>query len=150
MRSAWNRYHRPKLLVLDNHGVLLRARHDRGLDPIALIVRLTAGEYLAAGLRPRCVVEDPLDDVKLHLVRDGPKDCRNRDAVAGKGALVVCLGLGDELVDKGVVDVGVHVDPLGGRAELASVEEATRARLGHDLVEVDVGAHKGGVVAAEL
>ena len=56
----------------------------------------------------------------------------------------------DELFDEWRVDVAVHIDAFDAAARLAGVEERAVDELGHAEVEVAIGPHIGGVLAAEL
>lgn len=134
-----------KLLLPHDFRVIRWVVDDGGGEPEALLVGQRLGPArrdLEAGLLD--APEKPLDAVKVFLVGHGPQE-----------RLLVHSGFKTlhELDERGqelVVDRLVDVDALDGRADLARVaepKEADLARRGHG---VDVGAHDGGVVAAQL
>lgn len=59
-------------------------------------------------------------------------------------------GKGDQLLHEVVVDGLVDIQALDVHADLPRVEKGKRADLGHNLCEIGILAHDGGVVAAQL
>src|SRR5205823_2825627 len=56
----------------------------------------------------------------------------------------------DEAIDEGVVHVGMHIDALDAAAALAGVEIDAVDDVLDRVLQVDVGAHIGRVLAAKL
>ena len=61
-----------------------------------------------------------------------------------------CLVSDDEAVDELVVDVGMHIDALDAAAALAGIEIGAVDDVLDRVREIDIGAHIGRVLAAEL
>ena len=57
---------------------------------------------------------------------------------------------GDEALDEGVVDGSLHEEPVGGRAGLAAVAHLGDHGAVERRVDVGIGEHDEGGVAAEL
>jgi hypothetical protein len=132
-------------LFLDDSGVLLWLINDGRLHEVALAaIDLTTNSYLLARLLD--VIEEATNTLELHLVLDGAQED------TALVPLTVLQGLGElnsgseELVIYALVDINA----LQGQANLSRVEEGEGGNLSSGGLDVDICAHNGWVIAAEL
>ena len=135
---------RTERLLGDDARVVGRVVDDSRLDEVAvaLLDLLGADGELVAVLL--AVLEELLHFLVLHLVLDGP----DQDAVLVARADFDAFGEGDHGFQEGLVDVLVHVDALGGDANLTRIVEGAHGHFRRRLFDVDVREDDGGVVAA--
>ena len=141
--------HRPERLVLGDRHRAGAAVEDRGQVVEAVGQRRVVGPRAAAA--EHGALGDPAGDVRLDLLAVGGAGER-----AGLGLLVERAaepdpaGAVDQPVDELVVDVLVHDQPRAGGADLAGVQEHRGQGEVEGHLEVGVGEHQVGVLAAEL
>eukprot|EP01136_Pigoraptor_vietnamica_P037660 Opistho-1_new@105931 len=136
--------------LADHRGRLGQAGPDGGLHPVALGQCAGHRGHAAAGDDGGAFLHG-LRVVRQHLLLVLARDQR-ADAHAGffRRARLERLGLGLERRDELVEDRPLHVDALGAQADLAAVLEGAAGDARHRPVEVGIGEHDAGVLAAQL
>lgn len=137
-------------LLLDDPRLVRGVVDDGGLEVEALLVAGLGLDGAASGRLPPLLLDlgkEILDLVELHLVLD-----RREEGALGVLGTAPLEGLDrlDQLGQERVVDLLVHEQPLDVDAHLAAVVESGESDLGDDLVEVNIVADDGGIIAAQL
>eukprot|EP01136_Pigoraptor_vietnamica_P037655 Opistho-1_new@105924 len=137
-------------LLADHRGRFRQAGPDRRLHPMAFGQHAAHLRHAAAG-DDSGVLLHRLAVVAQHLVAVLGRDQRPQ-AHAGlfRGADLQRLGLGLQRLHELLEDRPLHVDALGAQADLAAVLEGAAGDARHRPVEVGIGEHDAGVLAAEL
>ena len=60
------------------------------------------------------------------------------------------LRLGDQLIDKGVVNVRLGIDALDGQADLPGIEDGAAQHRVAGLIQIGIAQHDGRILAAEF
>ena len=92
-----------------------------------------------------------LGDLATHELGGGGPDQRPERG-RGIGRIVQPIAAGElrQTIDEAVVDVAMHVDALDRAAGLAAVEERAVGEVLDRVLEIGIGSHVRGVLAAEL
>lgn len=130
----------------DDFGVVGRVVDDGRLDeiPFARFDHVGTGSEFVSVLL--AVLEELRHLFVLHLVLDRAQ----HHAFLLAGTHFEAFGKLDHRLDKGLVDGFVDVDPLRRHAHLAGVQKGAKRHLRRHFLNVHVGAHNAGVVAAQF